>query len=563
VLRSLFTAGLLLAAATVPADAQPVTSGAQFSAGAAPPRIGITSEAAISLEDAIAHALANNTDLAVARVAAERSTFDVAAARGAFDPTFSVQTSFLRQVMPVSSLIGGAASGRLTQESLAIGPEVSGILPAFGTRYDFALSTQRQTSDNLFATLNPQFPTALSFNVTQPILRGLRVDEPRHRIEVARQNEALSGAQLRQRVIDISFQTEQAYWDLVLAGQNLQVQLEGVALARQQVESSRRLVEQGVGAPIDVVEATTQVATFEQSVHLAQAALTRAENALKVLMLPDRSSPLWSSAITTTTTAPSVAPTASVEEAVRQALASRPELAQSTIAAAINETNTRFFRDQTKPRVDLVGTYTSTGLAGRFAERGPNPITGGFDPLIARINALSASQGLAPLPSFSGGSSQVPSLLLGGYGQSLSTLLGQDFPTVQVGVQIGLPFRNDTAAANLAAAMADGRRVRLERERLEETIEADVRNAIQAVASGQARLAAAVNARQLSAEQYASEQRRFEAGTSTLFLVLQRQSAVISTRAQAAQAETDVNKAIAALHHATGRTLEVHNVSVK
>jgi HAE1 family hydrophobic/amphiphilic exporter-1 len=212
----------------------------------------------------------------------------------------------------------------------------------------------------------------------------------------------------------------------------------------------------------------------------------------------------------------------------------------------------------------VVGAYTSTGLAGRFADRGANPFTGGFDPLISRINALSASQGLAPLPSFSvGGSSQVPSLLLGGYGQSLSTLLGQDFPTVQVGVQIGLPFRNDAAEANLAAAIADGRRVRLERQRLEETIEADVRNAIQAVASGQARLEAAVNARQLSAEQYASEQRRFEAGTSTLFLVLQRQSAVIATRAQAAQAETDFNKAIAALHRATGRTLEVHNVSVK
>ena len=530
----------------------------------APPRVGITSETSISLEDAIAQALANNTDLAVARIAAERSTFDVAASRGAFDPTFSVQTSFLRQVMPVSSLIGGAASGRLTQESLVVGPEVSGVLPSLGTRYEFALSTQRQTSDNQFVTLNPQFPTALSLNVTQPLLRGLRVDEPRHRIEVARQNEALSGAQLRQRVIDISFQTEQAYWDLVLAGQNLQVQLDGVALARQQVESSRRLVEQGVGAPIDVVEATTQVATFEQNVHLTQAALTRAENALKVLILPDRSSPLWSSALTTSTTAPSVAPTASVEEAVRQALASRPELAQSTIATAINETNTRFFRDQTKPRIDLVGAYTSTGLAGRFAERGPNPITGGFDPLITRINALSESQGLAPLPSFSGGgSSQVPSLLLGGYGQSLSTLLGQDFPTVQVGVQIGLPFRNDTAEANLAAAIADGRRVRLERQRLEETIEADVRNALQTVASGQARLDAAVNARQLSAEQYASEQRRFEAGTSTLFLVLQRQSAVIATRAQAAQAETDVNKAIAALHRATGRTLEAHNVSVK
>jgi HAE1 family hydrophobic/amphiphilic exporter-1 len=555
-----------LAVAAGPAAAQQPAPPVAFANGTAvaPPRVGITSQTVISLEDAIARALANNPDVAVARVAEERATLDVAAARGAFDPTFSVQTSFLRQVMPISSLIGGAASGRLTQENLVVGPEMTGTFRPLGTRYDLSLTTQRQTSDNQFITLNPQFPTALSLNVTQPLFRGLTFDEPRRRIEVARQTEALSEVQLRQRIMEISFQTEQAYWDLALAEQNLQVQLQGVALAQQQVESSRRLADQGVGAPIDVVEASTQVANFQQNVYAALAALTRAENALKVLILPDRASPLWSSALSVSGATEPEVPSEAVDEAVRQAIARRPELTQSTIAAAVSETNTRFFRDQTKPRIDLVGSYTSTGLAGRVALRDANPLTAGFDPLIARINALSVAQGLSPLPSFSGGGSgAVPPLLLGGYGQSLSTLFGQDFPTVQVGVQISLPLRNDTAEANLAASIVDGRRIKLERQRLEESIEADVRNALQLVASSQARLDAAVTARQLAEEQYASEQRRFEAGTSTLFLVLQRQTALIGSRAQAAQAETDLSKAIATLNRATGRTLEVHNVSVR
>jgi HAE1 family hydrophobic/amphiphilic exporter-1 len=488
----------------------------------------------------------------------------VSAARGAFDPTVGVQSSFVRQVTPVSSLIGGAASGRLTQQNLLFGPELAGSLPVFGTRYELALTTQRQTSDNQFVTLNPQFPTALSVNVTQPLFRGLKFDEPRRRIEVARQNEALSESQLHQRVMEITLQTEQAYWDLALAEQTLQIQRQGLDLAQQQVESSRRLVEQGVGAPIDVVEADTQVATLEQSVYLAQAALTRAENALKVLILPDRSAALWSRALSAATDVRPSVPPHSIDEAIRLALSRRPELTQSEITAAVNDTNTRFYREQTKPQIDLVGTYTSAGLAGRVAARGSNPLTGGFEPLIDRINALSQTQGLSPLPSFSGvGSAAVPALLLGGYGQSLSTLLGQDFPTVQVGVQIALPFKNETAQANLAASLADGRRVRFERQRLEETIEAEVRNALQAAASGRARLESAANARRLAQEQYASEQRRFQAGTSTLFLVLQRQTTLITTRTQFAQAETDLSKAVAALNRATGQILDVHNVTVK
>lgn len=528
-----------------------------------PARVGIAGETAVSLEDAIAQALANNTDIAVARVAAEQAGFDVEAAYGGLDPTVGLETSFLRQVMPVASLIGGSASGSLTQQAFRFGPQVSGRVPAFGTQYALSLSTERQTSDNQFTTLNPQFPTALSLNVTQPLFRGRRFDEPRWRIEVARQNDALSESALRQRVMDIVLLTGQAYWDLVLAGQTLQVQVQGLDLAQQQVASSRRLADQGSGAPIDIVEAETQAATVEQSVYLAQAALTRAENALKILILSDRSSPLWSHALRATTPVRLELPSESLEDAVRQALANRPELAQAGIAAAANEINTRFFRDQARPRIDLVGSYTSAGLAGRVVPSGPNPLTGGLDDLVDRLNVLSEAQGLDPLPSLSGGGSSVPPALIGGYGQSLSTLLGQDFPTVQVGLQISLPFRNRAAEADLASALAEGRRVQLERQRLEEAIEADVRNALQAVQSGRARLTSAGEARGFAEEQYASEQRRFQAGTSTLFLVVQRQTALISARTRYAQAETDLSKAIVVLQRTTGQILTAYQITLE
>ena len=287
---------------------------------------------------------------------------------------------------PVSSLIGGSASGSLTQKDTSGGPQFSGLIPHTGGTYQVGLSARRVVTDNNFVTLNPQFPTALTFNLTQPLWRGLRIDQNRSRIEIARKNQQITDDQFRQRVIEVAAQAERAYWDLVFAARNLDVQMEGVDSARQQVGSNRRMAEQGILAPIDVVEAETQLATLEQNLYAAQEALTRAENALKSLILPDRSSILWATAWI-----PEEPPVADVKieplaDVVNEALANRPELAQIRATAEINEINTRLSRDQLKPQVDFVAVYTSSGLAGTQLPAGPNPLTAGTDALIGRLN---------------------------------------------------------------------------------------------------------------------------------------------------------------------------------
>jgi len=524
----------------------------------------VTRDTDLSLEDAITQALSANADVAVARIARELAVNDVAARAGAFDPQLAVQTSLQHQVMPISSIIGGSASGKLQQQNLFFGPQVSGLLPGSGTQYQAAFNSRRLTTDNQFVTLNPQFPSELSLSVVQPLFRGRQVDDPRRQLELARRNETMSDEQFRQRVMDITLEAELAYWDLTFANRSLTVEREGLALAREQVAGNRRLVAQGLAAPVDVLEAETQVSMLEQSLYAAQAALTRAENRLKALMLPDRGSPLWSSALRPTTLPPAELPGQSVEEAVRDALASRPELVQATIAASVNEVNGRFLRDQTRPQIDLVGTYTSSGLAGHVIPPGPNPFTTGFFPLIDRLNTLSTLQGLAPLSSeFGGFSGTVPASLTGGVAQSLSTLLQQDFPTVEVGVRIGLPFRNRTAEARVASSLAERRRLDLERRRLEQAVEAEVRDALQAVVSGSAALASAAAARASAEGLYASEQRQFAAGTSTVFLVLQRQTSMITSRTQHARAEVELGKGLARFRRATGQILTAHGISVR
>jgi outer membrane protein TolC len=86
---------------------------------------------------------------------------------------------------------------------------------------------------------------------------------------------------------------------------------------------------------------------------------------------------------------------------------------------------------------------------------------------------------------------------------------------------------------------------------------------MQGVQSAQLRLEAAKVQRQSAEEQYQSEQRQFQAGTSTLFLVQQRQSTMITARSQERRAEADLGQSIAAFELSTGSILREHNITLR
>jgi HAE1 family hydrophobic/amphiphilic exporter-1 len=153
--------------------------------------------------------------------------------------------------------------------------------------------------------------------------------------------------------------------------------------------------------------------------------------------------------------------------------------------------------------------------------------------------------------------------LLGGYDQSLQNLLSNRFNNFRVGVQISLPLRNRTAEAQLGRSLVEGERIATQREQVEQSIQVDVRNALQAVRSAEARLRAGVSAREAAQQQYQSEQRKLDAGQSTVFLVLERQTALATARGNELRAQTDLNKAIAELQRATGNSLTTNNIVVR
>jgi outer membrane protein TolC len=556
-----------VAPAVLPDDPPPVAPNFQAPARPLPSaeRVGvdIMNQLPLTLEQVVEMALQNNNDIDSSKIAVQIAEFNLRGARGVYDPLLAGESYYESRTTPTASTIGGAgSSGKVTQSDFRSNFGASGFSPFAGGSYIADFTTARTTTNNQNSLLNPQYPTVFNLSYIQPLWRGLRFDNNRRNIEIAKKNLSLTDAQFRQRAIEVIAQAEQAYWDLVFALRNLQVQIDAVKQARVQLESNQRLVASGVLAPIDVVAATTQITTFEQSVYTAQEDVTRAENNLKTLMLAERTSEIWSRPITPVSPISLEPPRVGLEIAIADALKNRPEITQLQTQTEINQIDQRFYRDQTKPQVDLVANYTSNGLAGTANEisRTSNTVN---PELLARINQLSQTQNLPPLtfePTTT--ISAPPDALVGGFFSSLGGLLTQKYPTYRIGVRIDLPLGNRVAKANLGRSLAEESQIGNQRAQQEQIIEAQVRNSLQALRSAEARLASALAARTSAEQLYESEQRQFRAGTTTFYLVLQRQTELLAARGRELQAQTDLNKAISEFQRSTGTTLSANNVTV-
>jgi outer membrane protein TolC len=172
---------------------------------------------------------------------------------------------------------------------------------------------------------------------------------------------------------------------------------------------------------------------------------------------------------------------------------------------------------------------------------------------------LNLPQSISPLVPVQGGPNTT---LIGGYGRNLRNLFSGDTRNVTVGVSIAFPFKNKTAEANLAGARIQKEQLQASTRSQEQIIEVDVRNSAQAVESARKRVLSAREARVNAELQLEGEQRLYQVGRSTTFLLFQRENALANARASELRAETDYNKAIADLQRATSTTLRANNVVV-
>jgi HAE1 family hydrophobic/amphiphilic exporter-1 len=511
----------------------------------------------LTLREAITMALENNKDIEVTRENVRIAEFDLQSARGVYEPRFTGQTYYERATTPNISFFSPGVT-KTTNSSIVGNAGFQAFVPKFGTILNATVNNQRVASDNPVSIISPQYNTNFTFSVTQPLLRGRGFDQNRRAIEISKRNLSLTDTQFRQRSIEVISNVQRAYWDLTYALRNLQVQRDTVRDAKQQLEHNRRLVDEGQLAPIDIVAAETQVANFEQAVYEALNVVAQAENNLKNLIAQNKNDSLWSASLVPVDPVDLDAPATTLPEALEVALQNRPELELNQTQKDINEIDRRFYRDQTKPQVDLVASYTSAGVGGSLNPNFTNPLVRPCIPTATDYQTCLQQQQAAALAQ------QTLLQNVGGSGTTFTDILVNRYPTVRVGVQFNLPLNgNKTAKAQLGRSLVEGERLQTQREQLEQNIQVDVRNALQAVRTAEARLRGAAISRENSQKQYESEQRKLDAGQSDVYKVLERQTALATSRSNELRAQTELNKAIADLQRATGNSLKANNVEAR
>ncbi len=508
-------------------------------------RLGVSSSnmLALSLNDSIRRALQNNNDIEVARDDVRVAEQRLRALYGVYDPVFSITPAFDQRISPVSSIFaGGTSSGTVSNKTLTVSPAISKLFSTGGGSYQLVFNNTKTTTSATSSTLNPFYSSNLSLLYTQPLLRNRSIDNNRLSIRIQKKLVAQTDSDFRQRTITIISQVQAAYWNLVFALRNQQNQLDSLNLARQNMRNIEAQISAGAKAPLDRAQVLTDIATRESALFLAAQSVSTAENSLKQLMLKDPQSPEWSAQLTPTDVPAFDLTPIDLKAALEDAHKNRPELGRLNLQREINGIDLQYYKNQTKPQIDLTGAVTTTGLAGTVTP---------------------AIRACVPDPATNKTCPVVPANLIGGYGQDLSNLSGFSTREINVGVAISLPIHGRTARANLAAA-------RIQREQLDasyrsqgQSIEMDVRNAAQAVDTAQRRVVASRLARESAEQQLAGEQKLYEVGRSTTFLLLQRQNELTTARTNELQAQTDYNKALADLQRATSATLRINNVVVE
>lgn len=505
-------------------------------------RLGVTSDntITISLNDAIRRALENNNDIEVARNDVRFAETTLRSLEGVYDPAFTFNQEINNLVQSQQSSLGGSSdlSGTVSQTDFLNNASIDKLFSRGGGQYQFFFNNNRRTTNSSFNNLNPVNSASLGVQFTQPLLRNRSIDNNRRQIRIQRKRLEQSDADFRRRTIDVIAQVQRAYWDLVFALRDQQNRISNLNLTRENLRRVEAQIAAGATAPLERAEVQTELANRESDVLLSSQGVSIAENNLKQLMLREPESRDWAAQITPTDEPAFDATPIVLDDALADARANRPELRRLNLQRDINDIDLKYFRNQTKPRIDLQATLATTGLSG--------------DPLVPLCTTATEV-----------GTRCVPPNLAGGYTRTLRNVFSFETRNVVVGVTIQIPFKNKTAEANLAGAQIQRTQLEASKRSQEQIVEVEVRNAAQAVETSRRRVLTARAARENAEIQLAGEQRLYQVGRSTTFLLFQRENALTNARNAELRAETDYNKALADLQRATSTTLRANNVIVE
>src|SRR5829696_7942159 len=178
----------------------------------------------LTLQDAIAAALAKNREIVVERESVVQSREGIARAEAAFDPVVRGETRYRDQTLPVISILSGAQPGDLapTTRGVSSGASFSRLFGS-GAAVIASTSVSRDTSNNFLTLISPAWFTSIGVELRQPLLQGRAIDPARRAVKVSRATVDRSEASLRRVVAETVAAVEQAYWNVIAARRDVAI----------------------------------------------------------------------------------------------------------------------------------------------------------------------------------------------------------------------------------------------------------------------------------------------------------------------------------------------------
>ena len=451
----------------------------------------------MSIDDAVATAIEQNLDLQVQRFNPQLQELTGSQFKAAYTPNFVSTISTSDSTQPSTSVLSGAASGITNGQSL-FNFGVSALTNWYGGSYDVRWNNGRNTTNNQFSTFNPQLNASLTATYSQPLLRNFKIDGTRQQLLVSQKNKEISDVQLQQSIAATVRNVRNAYYDLMYAIGNLAVQNQSLDLARQSLKDNRARVEIGTMAPLDIVQAEAEVATREESVILAEAAIDRAQDTLRALVFNPSSADFWTARLEPTDSVTFQPTSVDVEGAVKTALGQRTDAVAARKNLEVNDVNIRYYQNQSLPEVTASANYNARATGGLQVTRGRDPVTGFPNDKI--LSSVERS-----------------------YFSTLGNTITGDFPGWSLQVDIAYPIGKSPQEAQLARARLQNTQAERQIQSLELQISTQVREYGRQVQTNAKRVDATRSSRVLAERRLEAEEKKYQAGMTSSFFVLQAQ----------------------------------------
>lgn len=544
----------------------------------------------ISMNDAVALALENNLDIAIARYNLNIADTDIWRAK-AGAATLGVNNGVVQNtpgggVGGLGTQVGsgqggtsvgaggaGAGTGGLVLSTLGSGPQITSFDPIltstlqidhlridctspfcgsvqntgtanfaytqgfqWGTNLSVGFNNSRVSSNSAYTALLPVLNPSFRFQLTQHLLQGFGFAPNTRFIKIAKNNREISDVAFRLQITTTVDQIENMYWDLVFAYENVRVQKEQLAFAQKTLSDNQKQVEIGTLAPIEVVRAQSTVASDQQTLTVALTNLQLQQLLMKNALSRTLVDPTLADAEvipTSATELPAQEAVVPTQDLVNDALGHRPELAEARINLANTDISNRAIRSALLPTVDLFAYYGGSGIGGT-----------------ANPNYFCATSGTCPI---------VPST---SYGDSLNQLVNSTAPDKGAGISINIPLRNRAAQATQVRSEFEYRQSQLRIQQLENQVRIEVRNAQFGVQQNRASVASAQAAVDLARQSLDAEQKKYALGASTSTLVLQNQAALTQAEVTLVSAKAAYEKAEVELDRAIGLLLDHAGIQI-